>query len=55
MLMPYAVLFLLFAAVLIAAYFYLMRAKARDAARGASSPSTPATPDATSTHSSDEV
>jgi hypothetical protein len=34
--MPYAVLFLLFAVVMIAAYFYLMRAKARDDARRAS-------------------
>jgi hypothetical protein len=31
----YAILFMLLAVVLIAAYFYLMRAKARDAGKGA--------------------
>ena len=30
----YAILFLLFAVVAIAAYFYLMRARARDAGKG---------------------
>ena len=34
----YAIVFVLFAVVLIAAYFYLMRAKARDAAEGSHEP-----------------
>ena len=36
--MPYLLLFLLLAAVLIAGYFYLQRAKARDAARSPDAP-----------------
>lgn len=45
----YAILFLLFAVVAIAAYFYLMRAKARNATKGpttttSGAPRSPANP-----------
>lgn len=40
--MEYAIIFMLFMAVLIAAYFYLQRAKARDA--GSADPRSPSEP-----------
>ncbi len=54
--MQYLPLFLLFMAVLIAAYFYLERAKKRDAGKAASSSeavSTPAAPPSTPAAPSD--